>query len=155
MMKWKLGVAAVLLSGALAGCNNGTNDNANRDVNNRNTRVNEQGVSDYGTPYHDNGINDNYNGAEGRYMNGNNGNVDTGNNGATTNGGNNMNGAGGNHGEPGNNNTNRNGGAGAGTHNGDHNVLDNAATDVERAADRIVDDGRDIVDDTVDHKKVR
>ena len=151
MVKWKWGLAVVLLSGALAACNND-------DDNNDETPMEDQGASDMVTPYDDNGIdgiNNDYNGSEGLYMNGDNANVDTptsnkdynGNNGATSNGGDNMNGAGGNHGESGNNTTNSNGGPGAGTRGNDRNVLDEAGSDVNGAADRVVDDGKDLVDD--------
>lgn len=138
----------ILLSGTLAACNNDTNDETPMNDN-------EQGASDFVTPYdNDNGtdgINNDYNGSDrGLYMNDDNANVDTptsnkdanGNNGATSNGGNNMNGAGGNHGESGNNTINDNNG----TTNQQGNVMD----PIDDAADRIVDDGRDIVDDVRD-----
>lgn len=156
MSKWKFGLTVVLMTGVLAACNNDNNDDE--------TPMEDQGASDLVTPHDDNGIdgiNNDYNGSEGLYMNGDNANVDTptsnkdynGNNGATSNGGNNMNGAGGNNGEEGNNGTNRNGGPDAGirgndnNNNNNNNVLDDAANDVEGAADRIVDDGKDMVDD--------
>lgn len=144
---WKKSIIVLLLGGTLAACNNGTDDETPMNDN-------EQGASDFVTPYdNDNGIdgvNHDYNGSDrGLYMNEDNANVDTptsnkdsnGNNGATSNGGNNMNGAGGNHGQSGNNSTN------------DKNSSDwqNSAMDPrDRAADRVFEDGENIVDDVLD-----